>query len=259
MSASYERLSGIVRLYGRVSFEKFLASTVLIAGIGGVGSWAAESLARSGIGHLILIDPDDLCLTNTNRQIHAHDGTYGRSKVEVMATRLRTINPDLRVTSIASFYSERTADEIFDHAPDAVVDAIDSLRAKCHLLTACRERGLPAVTSGAAGGRIDPTRIRVDDLSRSGRDALLASVRRKLRTEHGFPPAPAKGDPEPFGIEAVFSDERPVFPTCDGETSHDRPVDLPGAIGCDAGYGSCTHVTAAFGLACAARILERLR
>lgn len=259
MSAAYDRLSGIARLYGRASFEKFLNATVLVAGIGGVGSWTAESLARSGIGHLILVDPDDLCVTNTNRQIHALDGTFGRPKVDAMGDRLKAINPDIQVTLVPSFYSERTAGEIFEHQPDAVVDAIDSLRAKCHLLAACRERNLPAVTSGAAGGRTDPTRLKIDDLSRSGRDALLASVRKKLRTDFGFPPAPAKGDPEPFGIDAVFSDERPVYPTCDGETSHHRPADLPGAIGCDAGYGSATHVTAAFGLACAARILDRLR
>ncbi|GAA5484042.1 tRNA threonylcarbamoyladenosine dehydratase [Haloferula sargassicola] len=259
MSAAHDRLSGIIRLYGRDAFEKFLSSTVLVAGIGGVGSWVAESLARSGIGHLILVDPDDLCVTNTNRQIHALDGNFGRAKVDAMADRLRAIHPEIRITPVASFYSERTSDEILGLGPDAVVDAIDSLRAKCHLLAACRQRQLPTITSGAAGGRTDPTRLRVDDLSRSGRDALLASVRRKLRDEHGFPPAASKGDPEPFGIQAVFSDERPVYPTCEGGTSHERPANLPGAIGCDAGYGSCTQVTAAFGLVCASRILDLLR
>nr|WP_184018946.1 tRNA threonylcarbamoyladenosine dehydratase [Haloferula luteola] len=249
----------MVRLYGRRAFENFLSSTVLIAGIGGVGSWTAESLARSGIGHLILVDPDDLCLTNTNRQIHALDGNYGRPKVDAMAERLRAIHPEIRITCLPAFYSERSAEEIFSHGPMAVVDAIDSLRAKCHLLAECRQRGLPTVTSGAAGGRVDPTRIRVDDLSRSGRDPLLSSVRRQLRTDFDFPPGSAKGDIEPFGIEAVFSDEPAVYPTCEGEISHERPSNLAGAIGCDAGYGSATHVTAAFGLTCAARILEALK
>ena len=259
MSAAHDRLSGIARLYGKSSFEKFLHSTVLIAGIGGVGSWTAECLARSGVGHLILVDPDDLCITNTNRQVHAHDGNYGRPKVEAMADRLSSIQPDIRLTLIPAFYSEKSSEELFGLHPDAVVDAIDSLRAKCHLIATAHGRGLPLVTSGAAGGRVDPTRIRLADLTLCGRDALLSSVRRRLRQEHGFAPAPAKGDPEPFGIDAVFSDERPVFPTCDGETSHDRPSELLGSIGCDAGYGSATHVTASFGFACAARILEKLR
>ena len=252
------RFAGIVRLYGIDAFQRFQNATVLIAGIGGVGSWAAESLARSGVGHLVLVDGDDLCITNTNRQIHAIEGHYGRPKVGVMAARLRAIHPEIRLTQVAEFYSERNSAEILAHRPDAVVDAIDALRAKCHLLAKCREMAVCTVTSGAAGGRIDPNRIRIDDLSRGGRDPLLAAVRRKLRADHGFPISPARGEPVPYGIDAVFSDEPARYPTCDGGVSSERPSEMSGAIGCDAGYGSVTHVTAAFGLACAARVLDRL-
>ncbi len=260
MSDPYlDRFSGIARLYGTAALARFRAARVAVVGLGGVGSWCAESLARSGIGHLVLIDPDDLCLTNTNRQLHAHEGNFGRPKTAALAKRMLTINPEIQLSELHAFYSPATADDLFSDPPDAVVDAIDSLRAKCHLLARCRELGVPAVTSGAAGGRTDATRIRVADLARTSRDPLLASVRKRLRSEHGFPKAPERGEPVAFGIDAVFSDEAPVYPTCDGEVSAERPADLPGAIGCDAGYGSVTHVTATFGLAAAGRILEKLR
>ncbi|MGB6220692.1 tRNA threonylcarbamoyladenosine dehydratase [Haloferula sp.] len=257
MSAS-ERLSGIARLYGNAAFERFQDSTVLIVGIGGVGSWAAESLARSGIGHLILVDPDDLCVTNTNRQVHAQEGTYGRPKTGAMTERLRAINPEIRITEYQAFLSEKNVAEILDAAPDAIVDAIDSVRAKCHLLAASHQRRIPIISSGAAGGRRDPTQIRVLDLAYSGRDTLLAAVRRKLRDQHGFPKAPMGTDAKPFGIEAIFSNEPALYPTCDGGVSHERPGDQPAGLRCDAGYGSVTHVTASFGFIAAGRVLEWL-
>lgn len=259
MSDPYlDRFSGIARLYGEAALKRFREAHVAVVGVGGVGSWSAESLARSGIGRLTLVDPDDLCVTNTNRQLHAHDGTFGQAKTHALAKRLHAIHPEIEIREIQTFYSPTTADQLFDDPPDGVVDAIDSLRAKCHLLARCHELKIPAVTSGAAGGRTDATRIRIADLAHTSRDALLASVRKRMRSEHGFPKAPERGETPPFGIDAVFSDEAPVFPTCDGGTSTERPADLPGSIGCDAGYGSVTHVTAAFGLAAAGRILDKL-
>lgn len=253
-----DRFAGIARLYGKPALDTFRHARVAVVGLGGVGSWAAESLARSGVGALTLVDPDDLCVTNTNRQVHAHEGNYGRPKTAALAKRLHAIHADLAIVEFPTFYSPASADEILSDRPDAVIDAIDSLRAKCHLLARCRSLGIPVVTSGAAGGRRDATRIRVDDLARCGRDPLLASVRRHLRADFGFPKAPERGEAADFGIDAVFSDEPPVYPTCDGGTSTERPAELPGAIGCDAGYGSVTHVTAAFGLAAAGRILDLL-
>lgn len=253
-----DRFSGIARLYGEAALQRFRSAHVAVVGLGGVGSWTAESLVRSGIGRLTLMDPDDLCVTNTNRQLHAVEDSIGKAKTSALAARLRTINPEIEIRQLRTFYSPSTAEEFFSELPDAVVDAIDALRAKCHLLASCHQREIPVVASGAAGGRRDPTRIRLADLAHTSRDSLLASVRKRLRTEHGFPKAPERGVVPDFGIDAVYADEAPVFPTCDGEISTERPEDLPGSIGCDAGYGSVTHVTATFGLAAAGRILECL-
>ncbi|MEM1083760.1 MAG: tRNA threonylcarbamoyladenosine dehydratase [Verrucomicrobiota bacterium] len=254
----HDRFSGIARLYGDSGLERFRQASVMVVGIGGVGSWTAESLARSGIGHLILVDPDDLCITNTNRQIHAMDDQVGRPKTSAMAERLRAIHPEIRITEHQAFLTEKNAMELVQSEVDAVVDAIDAVRAKCELIVASRKTGTPLVVSGAAGGRLDPTRIRVADLAHTSKDTLLASVRKRLRNEHGFAKAPERGTVPPFGIEAVYSEESPTYPTCDGGTSNQRPEDLPGGIKCDAGYGSITHVTATFGLVAAGRILNAL-
>ena len=259
MSDPYlDRFSGIARLYGMAALGRFRAATVTVVGLGGVGCWAAEALARSGIGTLILVDPDDLCVTNTNRQLHALEGTFGRPKASVLAERLRAIQPEITLLEHQAFFLEKTAARLLDPAPDAVVDAIDSLRAKCQLLATCHARGIPVITSGAAGGRRDPGRVRVDDLCRSRQDPLLAAVRKKLRGEFGFPRADSRGKGRKFGIEAVFSEESPLYPTCEGGVSPLRPQDLPGGLRCDAGYGSVTHVTASFGLTAAGRVLEWL-
>ncbi|MEK7952066.1 tRNA threonylcarbamoyladenosine dehydratase [Luteolibacter soli] len=256
--AYLNRFSGIGRLYGVAGLEKFRRAHVAVVGIGGVGCWAAECLARSGIGKLTLIDADDLCVTNTNRQIHALDGTYGKPKVGVMAHRLRAIQPEIEVIERHEFLSDRNVDEFLDGGFDAVIDAIDAVRAKCVLLAKCRERHVPVIACGGAGGRRDPSQIRVTDLARTRDDALLMSVRKRLRDEHGFPKARAGEKIRKFKIEAVYSEEPPLFPTCDGGVSHERPEDLPGGLRCDAGYGTATHITAVFGMIAAGRVLEML-
>lgn len=252
------RFAAIARLYGTAALERFRAARVAVVGIGGVGSWAAEALARSGVGHLTLIDPDEICLTNVNRQLHAMDGTIGRFKTAAMAERIRAIHPDAEVSEVNAFFSERNAAELLDPGWDAVLDAIDVLGHKCLLLVECRKRGIPVVTCGGAGGRRDPTRIRVADLAHTAGDALLLQVRRELRGKHGFPKA-ATGEQAPaFGIEAVFSEERPVYPQCDGTVSRERPAGADLRLRCETGYGTCAPVTATFGLTAAARILGRL-
>jgi tRNA A37 threonylcarbamoyladenosine dehydratase len=259
VSDSYlHRFSGIGRLYGTTALDRFRHAHVAVVGIGGVGCWAAECLARSGIGKITMIDADDLCVTNTNRQIHALDGTYGKPKVGVMAVRLRAIQPEIQVTERQEFLSDRNVDDFLDAGFDAVIDAIDAVRAKCVLLAKCRERAVPVVACGGAGGRRDATRIQVTDLARTRDDALLMTVRKRLRDEHGFPKAPTGEKVKKFGIEAVFSDEPPLYPTCEGEVSHDRPEDLPSGLRCDAGYGTATHVTAVFGMIAAGRVLATL-
>lgn len=253
------RFGGIARLYGLSSLEKFSRSHVMIVGLGGVGSWIVEALARSGIGRFTLVDLDDLCLTNTNRQIHALSGTIGRSKAAVLAERVHAINPEATCTVEASFYTERNSDGLLACLPDLVVDAIDSVRPKCHLLATCHARKLPVIACGGAGGRIDPARIGTDDLSRTHGDALLLSVRKRLRSDYRFPKASDSKKKSPkFGIPAVFSPEPPRFPSCDGGITTERPADLPGTIKCDSGYGASTPVTATFGNHLAAWVLQEL-
>ena len=227
-------------------------------GVGGVGSWAVEALARSGIGHLTLVDLDEICVTNVNRQLHAMDGQIGRLKTEAMAERARAIHPQASVEVMSRFFTETSADEILAAGFDAVIDAIDTTRHKAFLLGSCRSRGIFTVTCGGAGGRRDPTRIRHADLAYSGKDPLLYQVRRLLRNEHGFAKTPMGKNPEPMGIEAVFSDEPQVFHQCDGGVSTERPEQGSQRLNCATGLGTVTHVTAAFGMIAAGRVLEHL-
>lgn len=237
---------------------RFLRARVAVIGIGGVGSWAVEALARSGIGQLTLVDLDEICVTNVNRQLHAMDGHIGRQKTAAMAERVRAIHPGCKVEVVEAFFNEKTAAAILDEGFDVLLDAIDSTRHKALLLAECRRRGIFAVTCGGAGGRRDPTRIRVRDLAFSGKDPLLLQLRRCLRHEHGFPQVPQHQEPEPLGIDAVFSDEAPVYAQCDGEVSYERPANAEARLNCVSGFGTATHVTACFGLIAAGRVLERL-
>jgi len=240
------RFAGIGRLYGQQALENFSRSHVMIVGIGGVGSWAVEALARSGIGKLSLVDLDDLCITNTNRQIHALTHTVGQPKVQAISERLLTINPEIEITCHQSFYTQNSSEALLlQDTPQVVLDAIDSVRHKCHLLASCREHKIPVITSGGAGGLTDATRVTLKDLALTHNDALLQSVRTKLRSEHRFPKAEKK--PVKFRIPAVFSDESPLFPQCDGTSSTERPAESPGGLKCDSGYGAATHLTATFG------------
>ena len=181
------RFGGIRRLYSREGLERLARAHVCVVGIGGVGSWAVEALARSGIGRLTLVDMDDVCVSNVNRQIHALDGEFKRGKVDVMADRARSINPECEARCIREFLVASNATRLLDQGYNYVFDAIDSPREKCVMIACCRERGIPIITAGGAGGRRDPTRVRVADLARSEGDRLLQSVRKTLRSDHGFP------------------------------------------------------------------------
>ena len=254
-----QRFAGIARLYGEDALDRFRTAHVVVVGIGGVGAWSAEALARSGVGELTLVDLDDLCVTNINRQIHALEGTIGRAKTEVMTERIAGINPSCRVHAINCFFSERTAESVLNPdatRPNSVIDAIDVFGPKSLLLAECRRRDLPIVSCGAAGGRTDPTLIQVADLSRTYNDVLLHRVRRTLRSDYGFP----KGEKpkHDFGITAIFSPEDAVYPQSDGCVSTARPEELPPGLRCDAGYGSATHLTASFGLFAASEVLKLL-
>jgi tRNA A37 threonylcarbamoyladenosine dehydratase len=247
------RFAGVTRLYGEPAAAQFRAARVVVVGIGGVGSWAAEALARSAVGHITLVDLDHVAESNTNRQIHALGDVYGKAKVEAMAERLVAINPACRVRAVDEFASVDNAAALMAGA-DVVLDCIDQVVAKAALIAAARAAGIAIVTCGAAGGRFDPTRIGCADLARFTGDPLLAKVRHKLRRDHGFPRDDGKR-PARFGVTGVYSDEplqRPVA-ECDAAG---RPVAGAG-LAC-AGYGSSVVVTGTMGFVAAGQALALL-
>ncbi|RNF83176.1 tRNA threonylcarbamoyladenosine dehydratase [Montanilutibacter psychrotolerans] len=258
LAASWlERFAGIDRLYGTGSVARFAACRVAVVGMGGVGSWAVEALARTGIGHLTLIDADDICVSNTNRQLPAHDGQYGRAKVEAMAERCRAINPAMSVEVVPSFLTASNLEALLDRDFDLVLDACDSFRSKVELIAWCRRRKLPIVVSGSAGGRTDATLVRVRDLSRTEHDAMLALIRKKLRSEFNFP----KNADRYFSVSAVYSLENVKYPQPDGSVCGLRPPvggDAALKLDCGAGLGAATHITGVFAFAAVGRAIELL-
>lgn len=252
------RFGGIGRLYGTAALKRYANAHVAIVGIGGVGSWAAEALARSGVGEITMIDLDEICLTNINRQLHAMDGAIGQLKIEAMAERIRKINPNCKLHLHPAFFSKRNDDEFLSAGFNALIDAIDASLPKSHLLAECRKRAIPVVTCGGAGGRQDPTQIKVADLSRTEGCTLLKQVRIDLRNHYGFPNARPKQKKKKFYIEAIYSTEIPHFPTCDGDISTEKPKDSNLRLTCESGFGTSTPITATFGLFAAARILKIL-
>ena len=252
-----ERFAGIDRLYGSGALARLSACHVTVVGIGGVGSWAVEALARSGIGKLTLVDADDLCVSNTNRQLPALEGQYGRAKVEAMGERCRAINPGIALDPRPQFLTPSNLDDVLGAPGDLVLDACDSFRVKVEMIAWCRRRKLPIVVSGSAGGRTDPTQIRLRDLSRTEHDALLALVRKKLRAEFNFP----KNKDRYFGVPAVYSLENVRYPQADGTVCGLRPTLDPDAalkLDCGTGLGAATHVTGTFAFAAAGKAIEVL-
>lgn len=241
------RFGGVARLYGGAAYQRFARAHAVVIGIGGVGSWTAEALARSGVGALTLIDLDHIAESNTNRQIHALGDEFGKAKVLAMAQRIVQINPACRVTTIEEFITAENAATALP-AADIVIDCIDEVSAKAALIAHCRQRRIAVVTCGAAGGRTDPTRIRQDDLARAHGDPLLSKLRYRLGRRHGFPRQGERRVPK-FGVIAVFSDEAVRAPSEDCDPS--------ARLAC-AGYGSSVAVTAPLGFAAAAAALQWL-
>jgi tRNA A37 threonylcarbamoyladenosine dehydratase len=249
-----QRFSGIARLYGTAGLERLRAAHVAVIGVGGVGSWTVEALARSGIGALTLIDLDDVCVTNVNRQLPALDGQIGRPKIDVLADRVRLIQPGCRVTGRAEFFTPATAAELLAPGFDFVVDATDRLSNKCEIILRCRERGIPVLTCGSAGGRRDGTAIRVCDLAHSIQHELLRQVRRKLRREFAFPRDPQTA----FGVACVFTPELPLYPWSNGTCATEPEPGSSLTLDCATGFGTATFVTGAFGFAAAGEVVRRL-
>lgn len=250
---SYEnRFGGLERLYGTGALDRLRKAHVTVVGIGGVGSWAAEALARSAVGTLTLVDLDDVCATNTNRQMHALDPEWGRLKGEVLADRARKINPDADVRFSADFFTRKSAETLLAGAPDVVVDAIDSVDDKVALVEACRARGIPLLMSGGAGGKKDPTKVRLADLGREQGDALLKAVKRGLKARGVTPDAAGL-----WGVECVFSEEPSVLPW---EVCAVPKPEAGGSarIDCATGFGAASFATGTFGFCLASRAIALL-
>jgi tRNA A37 threonylcarbamoyladenosine dehydratase len=255
MTRNYlQRFGGLGRLYGAAALPRLHAAHVCVVGVGGVGSWVVESLARSGVGALTLIDLDDVCVTNTNRQSHAHDGNIGRPKVVALAERVRAINPECRVTTVMEYFTAKTAERLLASPCDWVVDCIDRMSHKALLIAECRRRGRAVLTVGAAGGKRDATRIRVGDLGESQGDELLRQVRKKLRRDHGF----ARGEGNRYGVRCVFSSEKPVYPWADGTCSTEPEKGASLNLDCATGFGTASFITGAFGFAAAGEVVRRV-
>ncbi len=244
------RFGGVARLFGDEGLARLRAAHVVVIGVGGVGSWAAEALARSGVGRLTLIDLDHVAESNVNRQVLALESTLGAAKVTVMAARIADIAPQCRVECIDNFVSPDNVAELVPGPPALVLDAIDGAAAKAALIAHCVARSQPIVVCGAAGGRIDPLALRREDLASTKGDALLASVRARLRRSYDFP----RSGRGAFGVTAIHSTELPL-----GLGGEAAALGEPGtALSC-AGYGSIVTVTAAMGLAAAALAINLLR
>jgi tRNA A37 threonylcarbamoyladenosine dehydratase len=247
--------AGVERLYGAEATAAFGAATVAVIGLGGVGSWAAEALVRTGVGTgggaMVLMDLDDVCVTNTNRQVQATAETVGHPKTEALATRLRAIREDLTVHAVDAFYVLNTRDRLWDRKIDVVVDAVDRAGTKALLIDDARQAGAAVVSVGGAGGRIDPARVQTADLTRAYDDTLLAATRKRLRQLYGYPRNP-RNLRKRWGVPCVFSPE-PMRPPR-GVSNAEGPRRLD----CGTGYGSSVVVTATFGLHAAAEVLKQL-
>jgi tRNA A37 threonylcarbamoyladenosine dehydratase len=242
------RFGGIQRLYGREGLSRLRSAHVAVVGVGGVGSWAVEALARSAVGKITLIDADEVCVSNVNRQLPALDGEIGAPKVVALARRMRAITPDIAIDARQEFFTAENAQALFSLGFAHVIDAIDTLTHKAVLIAEAHRRNLGVITSGGAGGRIKATSVRIDDLAKASHDPLLQKLRRTLRAEFGFSRDPKSH----FGIPAVFTPELATAPeACDAGEQSLR-------MDCNSGYGAVSFVTGVFGFAAAGWVVNRI-
>jgi len=243
-----KRFQGVERLYGTDGFEKLKKAHVCITGLGGVGSWAAEALARSGIGKLTFIDLDDICTSNINRQVVAVTSTVGQQKIDVLKKRVLEINPKCQVNLVLDFLTSKNIHQILTTDFDCVLDCMDSVIDKCFLIDACRNLTIPVVTVGAAGGKKDPTQVKVVDITRAEYDDLLFMVRKHLRQYHNFPRG-TKSRPvgKKWGVASVYSTEI---------AQKSQNCEISSLRKCDAGFGTAAFVTGTFGLLAAGTVCK---
>lgn len=246
-----ERFAGVARCYGTQGLSQLSQARVTIVGVGGVGSWVAEAMARSGVGHITLIDLDDLCISNTNRQLPALMGQYGHNKAQALAQRIALINPACHTQAVMDFVTPANVAEHLSDT-DVIIDACDAIQAKFAMVQFAKARKTPIWVSGAAGGQVDPTQIATADLARTIQDPLLARLRRDLR-KAGWPAAPKK-----MGVHCVYSTEQPRFPTPDGGVSSQRSSGAVAGLDCGGGLGAMMTVTATFAMQLSAGALNSL-
>jgi len=248
---------GFFRMLDQDGAKRLANARVAVIGVGGVGSWTVEALARCGIGRITLVDPDTVCTSNINRQLPALRETVGREKIQVLAERVQQINPCAAVDLHPVFLTKTNAPDILVSSLDYVVDAVDRMSVKALILDTCRKINIPVVTVGGSGGRLDPTQVEVRDLGRSGGDGLLRLVRRKLRRDHGW----EGGEGNCYGIKAVFSREpmrvhrltSHCGPGGTQEVSHSTV-----RMDCEGSLGSAVFVTAVFGMMAAGVVIREL-
>ncbi len=254
------RFDRIGRLIGTEAMTKLRQSHVMVIGVGGVGSWAAESVARSAVGKVTVVDFDTICIRNFNRQLQATSGMIGKPKALVLAERLRLVNPEATIVGVANYFNHETCDEIMKDKPDFVIDAIDHVTSKCFLIDYCRRNNIPMIVSTGSGGRLDPTQAKVVDLGRTKYDPLAKAVREILRQQYDFP---ATGD---YGVLSVYSEETVLRPFEGMELT-----DCKSGCLCPQGenefqsctkknivHGTASFVTGAFGMICAAEAIKTL-
>jgi len=256
----HRRFDRFGRLVGDANMEKLFGTHVMVVGMGGVGSWAAESLARSGVGRLTVVDFDDICITNANRQLHALQGLVGQKKAEVMAERLRKINPQAKVEALVKFYNEENSEAILSLKPDFVLDCIDNLTAKSHLIATCQKLGISLICSTGAAARLNPLAVKLTDLAETHTDPLAHQMRKILRQKYDFP---KEG---PFGVPCVFSEETPMDPI---QLHYDNgegfkcvcPQGQNDLHSCDRRnviYGNASFVTGTYGLVMASWVVKNV-
>jgi len=266
-SAARRRFGALDRLYGPESAAHLHGARIAVVGLGGVGSWTAEALARCGIGHLTLIDLDHIAESNLNRQIHALENTLGQAKVQAMAQRIAAINPACEVQAIDDFLTPDTAVQYLAANLDVIADCTDQISAKVAMALLARERHQPLVVCGAAGGKTDPLALRAGDLAQASHDALLSKLRTVLRKQHGYPRPTNRTDkpvkraarkPPDMGIHALWVEQQTLLPS-HWQTAQpavpDANAPAPQGLSC-AGYGSVVMVTAAMGMAAASAALR---
>lgn len=253
-----DAFAGIARLYGTEAYALIKNMHVCVVGIGGVGSWVVEALARSAVGKITMIDYDTIATSNVNRQIHTLSSTIDQKKCAAMLERVKEINPRCEVTIIDDFITlDNMADylsgNIRPHDYDYVVDAIDSIKFKAGIIYYCKRNKIPVITTGGAGGLTDPSVIKVADLSKTYNDALAAKVRSTLRDQYNF----TKNSKKSFGVECVFSSQQQLYPKEDGSVSHQKPGVHGVSLDCRFGYGAASFVTGTFGFIAAAHLIKK--